>query len=93
MKIKPKSRNFKPQPPLSTINLHVVDSYYHVWYKFFFGILNVSGSIGYPFNFGFGSDILITRNTIKQDPFGIYVGFRSVRIHFYRIGLGLFAQP
>ena len=32
--------------------------------------------------------ILITRNTTKQDPFGIYVGFGSVRIHFYRIGFG-----
>ena len=30
--------------------------------------------------------IPITRNTTKQDPFGIYVGFGSVRIHFYRIG-------
>ena len=38
----------------------------------------------------------------KQDPFGIYVEFGSVRIHFYRIGFGsdfqifgfnLFAQP
>ena len=28
----------------------------HVWYKFFLEILNVSGSIGYPFRFGFGSD-------------------------------------
>ena len=33
--------------------------------------------------------ILITRNTIKQDPFGIYARFGSVRIHFYRIGFGL----
>lgn len=32
--------------------------------------------------------IPITRNTTKQDPFGIYVGFRSVRIRFYRIGFG-----
>ena len=32
--------------------------------------------------------ISITRNTIKQDPFGIYAGFGSVRIHFYRIGFG-----
>ena len=32
--------------------------------------------------------IPITRNTKKQDPFGIYVGFESVRIHFYRIGSG-----
>ena len=30
----------------------------------------------------------ITRNTTKQDPFGIYVGIGSVRIHFYRIGFG-----
>ncbi|WZY73753.1 hypothetical protein YC2023_005993 [Brassica napus] len=29
---------------------------YHVWYKFFLEILNVSGSIGYPFRFGFGSN-------------------------------------
>ena len=28
----------------------------HVWYKFFLEILNVSGSIGYLFRFGFGSD-------------------------------------
>ena len=37
-----------------------------------------------------GSDsvriVPITRNIIKQDPFSIYVGFGSVRIHFYRIG-------
>ena len=33
--------------------------------------------------------IPITRNTTKQDPFGIYVGFGSVQIHFYRIGFGL----
>ena len=33
--------------------------------------------------------ISITRNTTKQDLFGIYVGFRSVRIHFYRVGFGL----
>ena len=32
--------------------------------------------------------IPITRNTTKQDPFGIYVGFGSVRIHFFRIGFG-----
>ena len=32
--------------------------------------------------------IPITRNTTKQDPFGIYVGFGSVRIHFYRIRFG-----
>ncbi|KAG5400268.1 hypothetical protein IGI04_014875 [Brassica rapa subsp. trilocularis] len=32
--------------------------------------------------------IPITRNTTKQDPFGIYVVFGSVRIHFYRIGFG-----
>ena len=32
--------------------------------------------------------IPITRNTTEQDPFGIYVGFGSVRIHFYRIGFG-----
>ena len=32
--------------------------------------------------------IPITQNTKKQDPFGIYVGFGSVRIHFYRIGFG-----
>ena len=32
--------------------------------------------------------IPITRNTTKQDPFGIYVGFGSVRIHFYQIGFG-----
>ena len=33
--------------------------------------------------------IPITRNTTKQDLFGIYVGFGSVRIHFYRIVFGL----
>ncbi|CAF2060593.1 unnamed protein product [Brassica oleracea] len=32
--------------------------------------------------------IPITQNTKKQDPFVIYVGFGSVRIHFYRIGFG-----
>ena len=32
--------------------------------------------------------IPITQNTKKQDPFGIYVGFGSVRIYFYRIGFG-----
>ena len=32
--------------------------------------------------------IPITQNTTKQDPFGIYVGFGSIRIHFYRIGFG-----
>ncbi|KAL0733355.1 hypothetical protein Bca4012_009565 [Brassica carinata] len=32
--------------------------------------------------------IPITQNTTKQDLFGIYVGFGSVRIHFYRIGIG-----
>ena len=32
--------------------------------------------------------ISITRNTTKQDPFGIYIGFGSVQIHFYRIGFG-----
>ncbi|KAL0828448.1 hypothetical protein Bca101_052126 [Brassica carinata] len=69
MKIKPKSKNFKPQPPLSTINLHVVDSYCRC-----LGSLRI---------------LSITRNTIKHDPFGIYVGFGSVRIHFYRIGFGL----
>ena len=30
----------------------------------------------------------ITSNTIKQDPFGIYVGFGSVEIYFYYIKLG-----
>ena len=29
---------------------------------------------------------LIIRNTIKQNPFGIYVIFDSVRIVFYQIG-------
>ena len=28
--------------------------------------------------------ISITRNTTKHDPFGVYVGFGSVRIYFYR---------
>ena len=32
--------------------------------------------------------IPITQNTTKQDPFGIYFGFGSVQIHFYRIGFG-----
>ncbi|CAG7864039.1 unnamed protein product, partial [Brassica rapa] len=32
--------------------------------------------------------IPITQNTIKQDPFGIYVRFGSIQIHFYRIGFG-----
>ncbi|WZZ86901.1 hypothetical protein YC2023_115480 [Brassica napus] len=32
--------------------------------------------------------IPITQNTKKQDPFSIYVGFRSVRIRFYLIGFG-----
>ncbi|KAG5388564.1 hypothetical protein IGI04_030105 [Brassica rapa subsp. trilocularis] len=32
--------------------------------------------------------IPITQCTKKQDPFGIYVGFGSVRIHFHRIGFG-----
>ena len=40
--------------------------------------------------------ILITRNNIKQYPFGIYVGFGFIFIgsgsdYFYRIGFGLFA--
>ncbi|CAF1848781.1 unnamed protein product [Brassica napus] len=73
MKTKLKSKNFKLQPPPSTINLHVIDNYFRC-----------SGSV---------QIILITRNTIKHDPFGIYVGFRSVRIHFYQIGFGLFASP
>ena len=40
--------------------------------------MNLSGSIGYQFRFGFAGSvqiILITRNTIKYDSFGIYVGF------------------
>ncbi|CAN6837213.1 unnamed protein product [Brassica oleracea var. botrytis] len=64
MKTKLKSKNFKLQPPPSTINLHIIDNYFRC-----------SGSV---------QIILITRNTIKHDPFGIYVGFRSVRIHFYQ---------
>ncbi|WZZ19355.1 hypothetical protein YC2023_112444 [Brassica napus] len=32
--------------------------------------------------------ISITQYTEKYDPFGIYIGFGSVRIHFYRIGFG-----
>lgn len=28
------------------------------------------------------------QNTIKQDPFDIYIGFRSVRIHFYQVKFG-----
>ncbi|CAN6852397.1 unnamed protein product [Brassica oleracea] len=68
MKTKPKSKNFRLQPPHSTINLHVTDNYF-----------KSPGSVGI---------IPITQNTKKQDPFGIYVGFGSVRIHFYRIGFG-----
>ena len=30
--------------------------------------------------------IPITRYTIKQNSFGIYTGFGSVQIYFYRIG-------
>ena len=53
-------------------------------------ILNVSGSIGYPFRSGFGSDNTNNpKNQKKNDPFGIYVGFGSVLIHFYWIRFGL----
>ena len=43
-------------------------------------ILNISGSIGYSFRFGFGSDNTHNQNTIKQDPFGIYIGFGFIFI-------------
>ncbi|CAG7861709.1 unnamed protein product, partial [Brassica rapa] len=71
-KTKSKSKYFKIQQPSSTINLHVI---------IMFGTRSFrdSGSVRI---------IPITRNTTKQDPFGIYVGFGSVRIHFYRIGFG-----
>ncbi|KAL0748538.1 hypothetical protein Bca101_030540 [Brassica carinata] len=65
MKTKPKSKNFKHQSPLSTINLHVIYNYFKC-----LGLVRI---------------ISITRNTIKQDSFGIYVGFGSVQIHFSRI--------
>ena len=43
-----------------------------------------------------GSDsvriIPITRNTIKKYSFGIYIGFGSIQINFYRIGFGLSFQ-
>ncbi|KAL0838335.1 hypothetical protein Bca101_090225 [Brassica carinata] len=75
MKTKPKSKNFNLQPPPSTINLHIIDNYFRVLSDIHLG----SDSVRI---------ISITRNTIKQDPFGIYTGFGSVRIYFYRIGFG-----
>ena len=56
----------------------------HVWYKFFLEILNVSGSIGYPFRFGFGSD-----NTHNPK----YHKTRSIRyLCRVRIGSDLFSS-
>ena len=56
---------FQPIHSAQDAGDHLVDNYFrcnifwiyiinwdHVWYKFFFGILNVSGFIGYPFRFG-----------------------------------------
>lgn len=43
-------------------------------------ILNVSGSIGYSFRFGFGSDSIHGPKYHKQKPFGIYVGFGFIFI-------------
>ena len=60
----------------------------HVWYKIFsrFWMFRVLSDI--HLDLGSVRIISITRNTTKQDSFGIYVGFGSVRIHFYRIGFG-----
>ena len=72
---------------LSVFWIHI-RNWDHVWYKIFsrFWMFRVLSDI----HLGPGSVriIPITQNTTKQDPFGIYVGFGSVRIHFYRIGFG-----
>ena len=102
MKTKPKSKNFNLQPPPSTINLHIIDNYFRcsIYFEYILGIEIMFGTSSFwkfwmfrvlsDIHLGSGSVriISITRNTIKQDPFGIYAGFGSVRIHFYRIGFG-----
>ena len=54
----------------------------------FFGILNISGSIRYLFKFEFSSDKTHNPKYHKRISISISVGFRLVRIHFYRIGFG-----
>ena len=61
-------------------------------YKFFLGFWMFRVLSNIHLSSGSVQMILIIRNTIKQDPFGIYVGFGSVQIHFYRIRFGLFSQ-
>ncbi|KAG5393893.1 hypothetical protein IGI04_023856 [Brassica rapa subsp. trilocularis] len=79
MKTKPKSKNFRLQPPHSTIN------FISYLVEVIFVILNNSGSIGYPFRSGFGSD-----NTHNPK----YQKTRSIRSGLVRIfGFDLFAQP
>ena len=102
MKTKPKSKNFNLQPPPSTINLHIIDNYFRcsIYFEYILGIEIMFGTSSFwkfwmfrvlsGIHLGSGSVqiIPIIRNTIKQDLFGIYGGFGSVRIYFYRIRFG-----
>ena len=72
---------------LSVFWIHI-RNWDHIWYKIFlrFWMFWVLWDI----HLGSRSVqiIPIIRNTIKQDPFGIYVGFESVQNQLYWIGFG-----
>ena len=50
--------------------------------------MNISGSIRYPFKLEFSSDKTHNPKYHKRISISIYVGFRLVQIHFYRIEFG-----